>query len=162
MDCWNIEIVLEDITKMDIEAIVIPTLSDCTMADGIALKVKNAGGDKIEREALSKAPVRIGDAIITSAGKLPCKWVIHAPIMSYPRSHSNIKNIESAIRGAINCARIHNIKSMAMPIMGTRGIELNALARTIIGTIKYVNYMAIRYVLVAEDKYIYSSLKMFI
>ena len=62
-----------DITKLNIEgigAIVNPANSMGTMGGGVALAIMGAGGKEIEDEAIEKAPIPIGKAVPTTAGKL--------------------------------------------------------------------------------------------
>ena len=40
--------------------------------------LRRFGGAEIEEEAKSKAPIAVGEAIETGAGKLPYRYVIHA------------------------------------------------------------------------------------
>jgi len=51
------------------------------MGDGVAGAIKRRGGKIIEDEARRHAPVPTGKAVITTAGRLKAKYVIHAPTM---------------------------------------------------------------------------------
>jgi len=59
-----------DITAETSDAIVVPANSLMIMGGGVAGAVKRAGGQSIEDEARSKAPVEVGKAVVTSAGRL--------------------------------------------------------------------------------------------
>ena len=69
----EIKLVVGDITEMDVEAIVNPVNTLMIMGGGVTKAIKIKGGTEIEREAKSRAPVPIGEAISTSAGKLKAK-----------------------------------------------------------------------------------------
>ena len=114
-----IEVLEGDITKLEVDAIVNPANSLMGMLGGLAYIIKVRGGDIIEKEALEKAPVPIGKAVITTAGRLPCKYVIHSPTVSEPGSRSSIDNVRKAVRAALRVASEHNIKTVAFPGMGT-------------------------------------------
>jgi O-acetyl-ADP-ribose deacetylase (regulator of RNase III) len=43
----------------------------------------NAAGQSLQDECTKKAPVKIGNVVITGPGKLPCKYVLHTVIPSY-------------------------------------------------------------------------------
>ena len=82
-----------DITQLSCDAIVNPANSFGYMGGGVAGAIKRIGGNEIEREAVSKAPIRVGSAIATTAGTLPCKYVIHAPTMKQPAMRINVNNV---------------------------------------------------------------------
>ena len=48
------------------------------MGSGVAGAIKSASGQSIEDEAIALGPVKPGEAVATSAGRLHAKWVIHA------------------------------------------------------------------------------------
>lgn len=74
------------------------------MGGGAAGAIKRVGGKEIETEALKHAPVPVGKAIATSAGKLNAKYVIHAPTMENPSMNIGKINVRLAMIRALNCA----------------------------------------------------------
>jgi len=117
----GVEIVVKkgDITEEVVDAIVNPANSFMIMGGGVAGAIKRKGGASIEQEAMAKAPVDIGHAIATSAGRLKAKYVIHAPTMRYPASRTNEDNVRLAVRASLKLSRELNISSVAFPGMGT-------------------------------------------
>ena len=115
------EIVIKkaDITKMDVDAVVNPSNSFGEMGGGVALAIKKAGGDVIEKEAKKKSPVELGQAVITGAGKLKARHVIHAPTMKFPAEKIGVENVRMATRAAMETAVKNKIKTIAFPGMGT-------------------------------------------
>jgi O-acetyl-ADP-ribose deacetylase (regulator of RNase III) len=109
----------EDITQLSCDAIVNPANSFGYMGGGVAGVIKRIGGNEIEREAVSKAPIRVGSAIATTAGTLPCKYVIHAPTMKQPAMRINVNNVKQATRAALKLGVELNLKTIAIPGMGT-------------------------------------------
>jgi O-acetyl-ADP-ribose deacetylase (regulator of RNase III) len=101
------------------DAIVCPANSFNHMRGGLAATIRLVGGDSIETEAMSKSPVQVGNAIITSGGKLKARFVIHAPTMTLPVEPSSCEAIRKAVRAALVCATINDLKSIAFPGMGT-------------------------------------------
>ncbi len=79
-------IIQDDITRVALDAIVNPTNTLMIMSGGIARAIKRVRGEEIEKEAMRYAPIPIGEAIVTSAGKTPSKYVIHAPTVEKPGS----------------------------------------------------------------------------
>ncbi len=72
----KISILKEDITELDVGAIVNAANSYGYMGGGVAGAIKEVGGQEIELEAVSQAPILIGYAVITTAGKLRCRHVM--------------------------------------------------------------------------------------
>ncbi|MEX2689946.1 MAG: macro domain-containing protein, partial [Candidatus Njordarchaeum guaymaensis] len=75
----EIIVIKGDITKMDVDAIVNPANSLLIMGGGVAGAIKRRGGQIIEDEAVKQGPIPVGNAVITSAGNLKARYVIHAP-----------------------------------------------------------------------------------
>ncbi len=76
-----ISVVHADITQLAVDAIVNAANSELWMGGGVAGAIKRAGGTVIEQEAMAKGPIPVGEAVVTSAGRLPCRHVIHAATM---------------------------------------------------------------------------------
>jgi O-acetyl-ADP-ribose deacetylase (regulator of RNase III) len=122
----KISVVTGDITKLEVDAIVNPANSRLIMGGGVAGAILRVGGDKIQNEALEKAPVPIGKAAATTAGKLKAKYVIHAPTMVRPAMLTNKENVKLATEAALECARQIGVKSLAFPGLGTGVGGLNS------------------------------------
>lgn len=115
----NIEIQKGDITQVIADAIVNPANSLGWMQGLAASNIKKAGGEEIEINAVERAPLEIGNAILTNAGELPFKAIIHSSTMATPASNSISYNISMAVRGALHLADDRGFKILAMPGMGT-------------------------------------------
>ncbi|MBW2983871.1 macro domain-containing protein [Candidatus Woesearchaeota archaeon] len=108
-----------DITTIEVDALVNAANSYGYMGGGVAGAIKSVGGQEIEAEAVSQAPIPIGHAVITTAGSLKARHVIHAPTMEQPAQLTDIGNIKEATRAALECAERNNLKRIAIPGMGT-------------------------------------------
>ncbi|MEW5806950.1 MAG: macro domain-containing protein [Acidobacteriota bacterium] len=115
----KISVVKGDITEMEVDAIVNPANSYGWMGGGVAGAIKRKGGKEIEDEAIRKGPTPIGKAILTRAGALPCRHVIHAPTMEQPAGLTNLEKIRKATEAALICADQNELKTLAIPGMGT-------------------------------------------
>ncbi|MBU3958460.1 MAG: macro domain-containing protein, partial [Candidatus Omnitrophica bacterium] len=80
----EIKIIQGDITELKVEAIVNAANNQLVMGGGVAGTIKRKGGKVIEDEAVKKGPIKIGEAVFTSAGNLAAKYVIHAATMGMP------------------------------------------------------------------------------
>jgi len=134
----RIIVVTGDITKLEVAAIVNPANSMLIMGGGVAGAILRAGGREIQEEASKQAPVAVGKAVATRAGKLKAKYVIHAPTMESPAMQIGAQNVKSAMRGALECASHLGIESVAFPGMGTGvgGLKLEEAAEAMVDEIK--------------------------
>ena len=89
------------------------------MGGGVAGAIKRFGGEEIEREALEKAPIPVGEAVLTTAGRLPFRGVIHAPTMEEPAMRTTEDKVRRAVRAALRVAKENRFRSVAFPGMGT-------------------------------------------
>lgn len=108
-----------DILSATTDAIVNPANSLCVMGGGVAGAIKKAGGQIIEDEAKQQAPCAVGQAVLTSAGILPFKGIIHAPTMEHPSEPIPAKQVELATIAALRLADEQGYQSIAFPGMGT-------------------------------------------
>jgi O-acetyl-ADP-ribose deacetylase (regulator of RNase III)/ADP-ribose pyrophosphatase YjhB (NUDIX family) len=126
----NVNVILADITEMRADAIVNAANNKLLMGGGVAGVIKKKGGKVIEEEAVKKGPIKIGEAIATSAGELAAKYVIHAATMGM-----NFKTDEAIIRNAcknsLKLAAQLGINSVVFPALGcgTGGFPLLACAK---------------------------------
>ena len=77
----TIEVLDTDITKLEVDAIANAANTELKHGGGVAGAISRAGGPSIQRESSSVAPIGLGEAVETSGGEMPCKWVIHAATM---------------------------------------------------------------------------------
>ncbi len=113
----EIKIIQGDITELKVDAIVNAANNKLLMGGGVAGAIKKKGGKSIEEEALKKGPIKIGDAVATSAGSLPAKYVIHAATMGMDFATDEIK-IRNSCRSSLEVAEDLGIKSIAFPALG--------------------------------------------
>jgi O-acetyl-ADP-ribose deacetylase len=89
-----IELVQGDITEMTTDAIVNAANSELLHGGGVAGAIIRKGGQIIQEESDRIAPVAVGQAAITGAGNLKCRYVIHAvgPRMGEGDEDNKLKN----------------------------------------------------------------------
>ncbi len=107
-----------DITEFEGEAIVNAANNRLLMGGGVAGAIKRKGGKEIEEEAVSKGPIPIGEAILTGAGRLKARYVIHAAVMGMDFKTDEDK-IRSATLNSLKRAEEKGLKSIAFPALGT-------------------------------------------
>lgn len=113
----QITVVQGDITKDFSEAIVNAVNNRFLMGGGVAGAIKLRGGKLIEDEAVKQGPVEVGESVISSAGSLPAKYVIHAATMAMDFK-TNEEIIRKATYSALVCAQSNKIKSIAFCALG--------------------------------------------
>jgi O-acetyl-ADP-ribose deacetylase (regulator of RNase III) len=107
-----------DITQAETEAIVNAANSGLWMGAGVAGAIKRAGGMGIEDEAVRQGPIAVGEAVVTSAGTLKARYVIHAAAMGTDLV-TDAGKIESATRNSLLRAEELGLASIAFPALGT-------------------------------------------
>ncbi len=115
----RVRVLRGDITEVEAEAVVNPANSLLIMGGGVAGAIRRRGGAEIEEEARRHAPLPVGEAIATGAGRLRARWVIHAPTMRRPAMRIGLQNVRKAMRAALRCASNLKARSIAFPGLGT-------------------------------------------
>lgn len=108
-----------DITSVFADAIVNPADPRGVMAEGLAAAIKTAGGEEIEKEAMAKAPVAVGKAVATTAGRLSNTHVIHVAVAAESGIASSPANVRAAAAAVLALAEELKIESVAIPALGT-------------------------------------------
>jgi len=114
----KIEVRKGDITGLEVDAIVNAANNELWMGGGVAGAIKKAGGREIEDEAVRKGPVPIGQAVVTGAGALKAKYVIHAAVMGMD-FRTDAEKIGSATLHSLRRADELGLKIIAFPALGT-------------------------------------------
>jgi O-acetyl-ADP-ribose deacetylase (regulator of RNase III) len=132
IELWN-----GDICDLEVDAIVNAANISLWMATGVSGAIKQAGGDQIEFAAVRQAPVPLGGAVVTPAGRLAARAVIHAVSLDRDRRTSG-PAIEAAVRSAMARARDINATSIAFPALGTGvgGFPMQEAARITVSTVR--------------------------
>jgi len=113
-----IELVKGDITELATDAIVNAANSQLQHGGGVAWAIVNKGGYVIQRESDKLRFCPVGNAVITSAGKLKAKYVIHAVGPRMGEGDEDEK-LRSATLSALKLADKHELKSIAFPAIST-------------------------------------------
>ena len=112
-----VEFVRADITTLQVEAIVNAANNQMIMGGGVAGAIKKKGGKIIEDEAKRQAPVEVGESIITTAGSLPCKYVIHTATMAMDFK-TDYEIVRKCTRSVLRLCQEEGISEVAFPALG--------------------------------------------
>jgi O-acetyl-ADP-ribose deacetylase (regulator of RNase III) len=132
IELWN-----GDICDLEVDAIVNAANLSLWMSSGVGGALKRAGGDEIEFAAVRQAPVPLGESIVTTAGTLAARAVIHAVSLDRERRTSG-PVIAAAVRSAMARAREIRATSVAFPALGTGvgGFPLDEAARITVQAVR--------------------------
>jgi O-acetyl-ADP-ribose deacetylase len=126
----TVEVLDTDITQLEVDAIANAANTDLAHGGGVAGAISRAGGPEVQRESDAKAPIGLGEAVETTAGAMPSRWVIHAATMRLggPTSEDIIRR---ATASTLQKADELGAKSLALVAFGTGvgGFPLDDAAR---------------------------------
>ena len=133
----KVEVYRGDITQLELDSLVNAANNRLWMGGGVAGALKRAGGKEIEVEAVKKGPIPIGEAVVTGAGKLKARYIIHAAVMGQDLK-TDAQKVRQATRNSLLRGDELGIKSMAFPALGTGvgGFPLDECARIMISEVR--------------------------
>jgi O-acetyl-ADP-ribose deacetylase len=129
----ELEVVDGDITRLEVDAIANAANDHLWMGAGVAGAIKRAGGDEIEREAVAKGPIPVGDAVATTAGRLRARWVVHGAVMGQDL-RTDADKVARTTASCLRAADELGAESLALPAVGTGvgGFPLDECARIMV------------------------------
>jgi O-acetyl-ADP-ribose deacetylase (regulator of RNase III) len=130
----ELEVIAADVTKLDVDAIANAANTQLRHGGGVAGAISRAGGPAVLRESDERAPIGLGEAVETTAGDMPARWVIHAATMELGGPTSG-EIIEQATRSTLARAEQLGCQSLALVAFGTGvgGFPLDEAARLMVG-----------------------------
>jgi O-acetyl-ADP-ribose deacetylase (regulator of RNase III) len=114
----EIEVQHADITRLDDDAIANAANTQLQHGGGVAGAISRAGGPSVQAESDERAPIELGEAVETTAGEMPCRWVIHAATMELG-GPTSAEIIRSATASTLRKADELGAKSLALVAFGT-------------------------------------------
>jgi O-acetyl-ADP-ribose deacetylase (regulator of RNase III) len=133
----GIEVQETDITTLEVDAIANAANTDLRHGGGVAAAIVRAGGRVIQEESDRRAPIGLGDAVETTAGEMPARWVIHAATMELGGPTSG-DIIRSATASTLRKADELGAKSLGLVAFGTGvgGFPVDQAARIEVGEVR--------------------------
>ncbi|HJX29192.1 MAG TPA: macro domain-containing protein [Thermoanaerobaculia bacterium] len=133
----TLEMVQADITDLDVDVIVNAANEHLQLGSGVAGAILAKGGPSIQEECNRIGSTPVGTAVMTGAGHLKAKQVIHAvgPRMG---DGDEDKRLASAVRAALALADRRGMKSIALPAISTGvfGFPVERAARVMLTEIQ--------------------------
>jgi O-acetyl-ADP-ribose deacetylase (regulator of RNase III) len=129
-----LEVVQADVTQLDVDAITNAANTQLLHGGGVAAAIQRAAGERLAEESRAKAPIGLGEAVETTAGDMPSRWVIHAATMELG-GPTSAAIIERATRSTLRVAERLGCKSLALVAFGTGvgGFPLGEAAALMVG-----------------------------
>jgi O-acetyl-ADP-ribose deacetylase (regulator of RNase III) len=130
LDRTQLELVEGDITDLEVDAIVNAANEQLQLGTGVAGAIRKKGGPSIQEECNRIGSTPVGTAVMTGAGNLKARQVIHAvgPMMG---DGEEDKKLAAAVRAALALADRRGMKSIALPAISTGnfGFPIDRAAR---------------------------------
>ncbi|HEX8854808.1 MAG TPA: macro domain-containing protein [Thermoleophilaceae bacterium] len=133
----QLEVLQGDVTTLDVDAIANAANTQLMHGGGVAGAIARAGGPAVQRESHERAPIALGEAVETTAGDMPARWVIHAATMELGGPTSG-EIIERATRSTLEKADELGARSLALVAFGTGvgGFPLDDAARIMTAVVR--------------------------
>ncbi len=130
----KLEVIAADVTALDVDAIANAANTQLRHGGGVAGAISRAGGPDVQRAWDARAPIGLGEAVETTAGRMPARWVIHAATMELG-GPTSADIIERATRSTLEKAEELGCRSLALVAFGTGvgGFPLQEAARLMVG-----------------------------
>lgn len=116
----SLEVSLGDIVMQnDMDAIANAANAFLRIGGGVAGAIHKAAGPDLEKEAITKGPIKPGEAVITKAYNLPNKYVIHVLGPVYDRDVPHDKYLADCYSNALDLGERYELESIAFPAVST-------------------------------------------
>lgn len=127
----NFEVALGSLTDEQSDAIVNPSNETLGLDGNLSQAIVANGGDSIAKECLAIGSIPADGAVVTGAGSLQCKHIVHVV------SPSNVQECEQAVCAAIKSAALKGVKSLTFPPIGggAHNVPLDEVAGCIVDTL---------------------------
>jgi O-acetyl-ADP-ribose deacetylase len=112
------KLIKDDLSAMDVEAFVFYARKDLALGSGYGTAISTRGGPTIKSELEKIGGAKTTDAVISKAGQLKAKYIIHAVGPEFQEPDLQ-KKLWDTIENALKCADKNGIKQVAFPLMGT-------------------------------------------
>ncbi len=167
-----LQIIRQDITKMQTDAIVNPSNPYLLPTGGTDFEIHKAAGEELFYECRRLGGCAVGEAKITPAFKLPCKYVIHTAGPVWGEDSEPEGLLRSCYESCLKKAREYGCESIAFPLIsaGTYGYPKDRVLKIAMNTISsflFENEMSVFLLVYDKEAYelsekLFSGIKSYI
>jgi putative ATPase len=108
-----------DLTQQEVDAVVNAANEHLAHGGGVAAALERAGGRQVRKESdawvRAHGPVGPGRAAVTTAGRMPARWIVHVVGPRHREGQDNEGLLRQAVRAALDAARDEGARSVALP-----------------------------------------------
>jgi O-acetyl-ADP-ribose deacetylase (regulator of RNase III) len=121
----SIATVIGDITHIDADVLVSSDDVYLSMGGGVSLALSRAAGDVLRNEARKQPiPLPLGSVVVTGAGRLNARYVLHATTIGHVRNPPADALIACLMQRIIKIASVLQVQHIALPLLGTGAARL--------------------------------------
>ncbi len=133
----TLRLMQKDITDLEIDSFVYYAQHDLALGSGFGTSISIRGGPSIQEELKKFGSVNTTDVVVTAAGEMKAKQIIHAVGPRFQEEELESK-LKATILNILKAAEDKGIKAIALPAMGAGfyGVPLDLSARVTLGKIK--------------------------
>ena len=126
-----------DNTELSIDAFVYYARENLELGSGFGTAIAVRGGPSIQEELKKIGSANLTEAVVTSAGEMKAKYIVHAVGPKFQEENMETK-LSATIRNALNEAEKKGITSIALPAMGAGffGVPLDISAKVTVSCVK--------------------------
>ncbi len=134
----SIRLVKGDITDTDVDAFIFDIKEDLKLGSGFGGAIALRGGPSVQEELNKLEKIGVGDAVITAAGKMKAKYIIHAVGPKFQEDNTSEKLRNATLNSLKRAEEKDDIEKIAFPPMGTGlyGVPLDLCADVMLKTVK--------------------------
>jgi O-acetyl-ADP-ribose deacetylase (regulator of RNase III) len=126
-----------DLTALQVDAFVFYAREDLEIGSGFGTAIQSRGGAAVKQELDKISGVRMGEAVITTAGAMNASYIIHAcgPKFQEPETEAKLRN---CMQAALRLADLKRLRTLAFPAMGAGfyGVPLDLCCRVMLDAIR--------------------------
>ncbi|MEP7325249.1 MAG: macro domain-containing protein [Gemmatimonadota bacterium] len=119
-----IQVVVDDLAFLDVDAVLRPASDRLDPATPMISRLDELAGERFTAQRRIQQPLVVGAAVVTGAGDLTAKFVVHAVIQS-PQTPADADTVRRALISAWQRAADWELASMATPLVGTGAGQLS-------------------------------------
>jgi len=133
----NLRLLKCDITDLDIESFVYYAQENLALGSGFGTAISVRGGPTIQKELNKIGKIELTEAVVTEAGEMKAKYIIHANGPKFMEENLAEK-LKQTVINSLKKAEEKGIKAIAFPPMGAGfyGVPLEQSAEITLNTIK--------------------------